>query len=216
MSVAIVAGLLFVALSVGVALHPAPFFFDRPIEVAVQSVNGQAFAWFNSFVSAFSGFVGLGVGAGVIVDHLPALPARHATGGLLRHLLRCLQRREHHDSPAAAHGCRAHDVQTDRIQLSERARGVLRLAERAGDGALGPQASASSLHRVLVSRRDARGRRRTQPHLRRRPLAKRRHRWLSRWRCVDMPEPLARKAFEACVRGRPPAAARYCCSFNQR
>jgi undecaprenyl-diphosphatase len=66
MSVAIAAGLLFAALSVGVALHPAPFFFDHPIEVAVQSVNGQAFAWFNSFVSAFSGFVGLGVGAAVI------------------------------------------------------------------------------------------------------------------------------------------------------
>jgi undecaprenyl-diphosphatase len=67
MSVAIVAGFLFVVLSVLVALYPAPFFFDRPIEVAVQQVNGQSFAWFNSFVSAFSGFVGLGVGAGVIV-----------------------------------------------------------------------------------------------------------------------------------------------------
>jgi membrane-associated phospholipid phosphatase len=66
MSVAIVAGLLFVALSVLVAIHPAPFFFDRPIEVAVQSVKGQWFAWFNTFVSAFSGFVGLGVGAAII------------------------------------------------------------------------------------------------------------------------------------------------------
>jgi membrane-associated phospholipid phosphatase len=67
MSVAIVAGLLFVALSVLVAIHPAPFFFDRPIEVAVQSINVGWFSWFNSFVSAFSGFVGLGVGAAVIV-----------------------------------------------------------------------------------------------------------------------------------------------------
>jgi membrane-associated phospholipid phosphatase len=67
MSIAIVAGLLFAGLSVAVALHPAPFFFDRPIEVAVQSVNGHSFAWFNDFASAFSGFVGLGVGAAVIV-----------------------------------------------------------------------------------------------------------------------------------------------------
>jgi membrane-associated phospholipid phosphatase len=67
MSIAIVAGLLFVALSVLVAVHPAPFFFDRPIEVAVQSINVGWFGWFNSFVSAFSGFVGLGVGAAVIV-----------------------------------------------------------------------------------------------------------------------------------------------------
>jgi membrane-associated phospholipid phosphatase len=67
MSIAIVAGLLFVALTVLVAVHPAPFFFDRPIEVAVQSINVGRFGWFNSFVSAFSGFVGLGVGAAVIV-----------------------------------------------------------------------------------------------------------------------------------------------------
>jgi undecaprenyl-diphosphatase len=67
MSVAIVAGALFAALTVLVALHPAPFFFDRPIELAVQSVNATPFAWFNSFVSAFSGLVGVGVGAAVIV-----------------------------------------------------------------------------------------------------------------------------------------------------
>jgi membrane-associated phospholipid phosphatase len=67
MSIAIVAGLLLVALTVLVAVHPAPFFFDRPIEVAVQSINVGWFGWFNSFVSAFSGFVGLGVGAAVIV-----------------------------------------------------------------------------------------------------------------------------------------------------
>jgi undecaprenyl-diphosphatase len=66
MAVAIVAALLFAVLTVLVALHPAPFFFDRPIEVAVQSVSGQDFGWFNAFVSAFSGFVGVGVGAGVI------------------------------------------------------------------------------------------------------------------------------------------------------
>lgn len=67
MSIAIVAALLFVALTVLVAAHPGPFFFDRPIEVAVQSINVGWFGWFNSFVSAFSGFVGLGVGAAVIM-----------------------------------------------------------------------------------------------------------------------------------------------------
>jgi undecaprenyl-diphosphatase len=66
LAVAAVSGLLFVLLTVLVVLHPAPFFFDRPIEVAVQSVNGQAFGWFNAFVSGFSGFVGVGVGLGVI------------------------------------------------------------------------------------------------------------------------------------------------------
>ena len=66
MTVAIVAGALFVLLTVLVVAHPAPFFFDRPIEVAVQSVSVGPFAWFNAFVSAFSGLVGLGVGAAVI------------------------------------------------------------------------------------------------------------------------------------------------------
>lgn len=67
MTVAIVAGLLFAVLTLLVIAHPGPFFFDRPILVAVQSVNVGPFAWFNSFVSAFSGFVGIGVGAAVIV-----------------------------------------------------------------------------------------------------------------------------------------------------
>lgn len=66
MTAAIVTGLLFALLSVLVVIHPAPFFFDRPIEVAVQSVNAGPFNWFNTFVSSFSGFVGIGVGAGVI------------------------------------------------------------------------------------------------------------------------------------------------------
>ncbi|MGA8667524.1 MAG: phosphatase PAP2 family protein [Candidatus Dormiibacterota bacterium] len=66
MTVALVAALLFVLLSLLVVMHPAPFFFDRPIEVAVQSVDAGPFDWFNAFVSAFSGFVGIGVGAGVI------------------------------------------------------------------------------------------------------------------------------------------------------
>src|SRR5476651_1812226 len=67
LSIAIVAALLFVTLTVLVAVHPAPFFFDRPIAVAVQTFNVGWFGWFNSFVSDFSGFVGLGVGAAVIV-----------------------------------------------------------------------------------------------------------------------------------------------------
>lgn len=67
MSIAVVAGVLFALLTVLVAIHPAPFFFDRPIEVAVQSVNARPFAWFNTFVSAFAGLVGVGVGAAVIV-----------------------------------------------------------------------------------------------------------------------------------------------------
>jgi membrane-associated phospholipid phosphatase len=77
MTVAIVAGLLFALLSVLVVMHPAPFFFDRPIEVAVQSVNAGPFDWFNTFVSAFSGFVGIGVGAGVIA--ITFLVKRRAT-----------------------------------------------------------------------------------------------------------------------------------------
>jgi undecaprenyl-diphosphatase len=67
MSIAVVAGLLFALLSVLVAIHPAPFFFDRRVLTAVQSVDGRPFAWFNTFVSAFAGLVGVGVGAAVIV-----------------------------------------------------------------------------------------------------------------------------------------------------
>ena len=67
LSIAIVAALLFAVLTVFVAVHPAPFPFDRPISVAVQTINVGWFGWFNSFVSAFSGFVGIGVGAAVIV-----------------------------------------------------------------------------------------------------------------------------------------------------
>jgi undecaprenyl-diphosphatase len=67
MSIAVVAGVLFALLTALVAMHPAPFFLDRPIETAVQSINARPFAWFNSFVSAFAGLVGVGVGAAVIV-----------------------------------------------------------------------------------------------------------------------------------------------------
>jgi membrane-associated phospholipid phosphatase len=67
LSVAVTAGALFALLTVLVAMHPAPFFFDRPIEVAVHSVNARPFAWFNLFVSAFAGLVGVGVGAAVIL-----------------------------------------------------------------------------------------------------------------------------------------------------
>ena len=77
MTVAIIAGLLFALLTVLVMAHPAPFFFDRPIEVAVQSVNVAPFAWFNTFVSALSGFVGVGIAAAVIA--LTFLIRRSAT-----------------------------------------------------------------------------------------------------------------------------------------
>jgi undecaprenyl-diphosphatase len=66
MTVALVAGALFALLTMLVVAHPAPFFFDRPIEVAVQSVNAGPFAWFNAFISSFSGFVGIGVAVAVI------------------------------------------------------------------------------------------------------------------------------------------------------
>ena len=66
MTIAAVSGLAFVALALLVAMHPAPFFFDRPVAVAVQSVNFSPFAPFHTFVSAFSGLVGVGVGAAVI------------------------------------------------------------------------------------------------------------------------------------------------------
>jgi membrane-associated phospholipid phosphatase len=77
MTIAVTTGLLFALLTVLVAIHPAPFFFDRPIEAAVQSVNARPFAWFNAFVSAFAGLVGVGVGAAVIV--LAFLLRRRAT-----------------------------------------------------------------------------------------------------------------------------------------
>jgi undecaprenyl-diphosphatase len=67
MTIAAVSGIAFVALALLVAVHPAPFFFDRPVSVAVQSVNFGPFQPFHDFVSAFSGFVGIGVGAAVIV-----------------------------------------------------------------------------------------------------------------------------------------------------
>jgi membrane-associated phospholipid phosphatase len=67
MAISVVTGVLFAILAVAVAIHPAPFFFDRPIAVDVQSVNAGAIASINTFVSAFEGFVGVGVGAAVIV-----------------------------------------------------------------------------------------------------------------------------------------------------
>lgn len=66
MAIFAVTGVLFAILTVAVAIHPAPFFFDRPIAVDVQSVNAGAIQPFNAFVSAFEGFVGVGVGLAVI------------------------------------------------------------------------------------------------------------------------------------------------------
>jgi hypothetical protein len=66
MAISAVTGVLFTILAVAVAIHPAPFFFDRPIAVDVQSVNAGAIPPLNTFVSAFEGFVGVGVGVAVI------------------------------------------------------------------------------------------------------------------------------------------------------
>src|ERR1035437_7182271 len=55
MAISALTGVLFAILAVAVAIHPAPFFFDRPI------------APFNAFISAFEGFIGVGVGAAVIL-----------------------------------------------------------------------------------------------------------------------------------------------------
>lgn len=65
--VAIGAGLLFAVLAVAVQLHPGPFFFDRPVELDVQAINFPPLIPFNAFVSSLAGFVGVGVGAAVIV-----------------------------------------------------------------------------------------------------------------------------------------------------
>jgi undecaprenyl-diphosphatase len=67
MTIAAGAGGLFAILSVLVTLHPAPFFFDRPLATDLQSVTFGAINPFDSFVSSFSGFVGIGVGAAVII-----------------------------------------------------------------------------------------------------------------------------------------------------
>lgn len=67
MAIALTAGALFAALSVLVALHPAPFFFDRPFATDVQSVSFGAINPFDTFVSSFSGFVGIGVALAVII-----------------------------------------------------------------------------------------------------------------------------------------------------
>lgn len=67
MTIAAGAGVLFAILSVVVAVHPAPFFFDRPLATDVQSVTFSAINPFDAFVSSFSGFVGIGVGVAAIV-----------------------------------------------------------------------------------------------------------------------------------------------------
>lgn len=65
-AIALIAGVLFAALTIAVAVHPAPFPFDRPIESKVQAVSIGPLNGFNSFVSAFSGLVGVGAGAAAI------------------------------------------------------------------------------------------------------------------------------------------------------
>jgi membrane-associated phospholipid phosphatase len=60
-------GVAFAILAIAVALHPDPFFFDRPIAIAVQSINWGPFSPFNDLVSALGGLTGVVVGALVIV-----------------------------------------------------------------------------------------------------------------------------------------------------
>ncbi len=67
MTIAVVSGVLFAALTAIVMLHPAPLWVDRPVELDVQSWNIGPLAPFNTFVSALAGLVGVGVGAAVIV-----------------------------------------------------------------------------------------------------------------------------------------------------
>lgn len=66
-AIAIAAGLLFAVLAVLVAVHPAPLAFDRPVELDVQSLKFSPLIPFNAFVSALAGFVGVGVGAAIIL-----------------------------------------------------------------------------------------------------------------------------------------------------
>ena len=156
MTVAVVAGLLFAVLSVLVVMHPAPFFFDRPIEVAVQSVNAGPFDWFNAFVSAFSGFVGIGVGAGVIAitflvrRRATLLVAFSAIYAAVYNIVNIIVSRPR---PTGV----AHTTsKLIGLQLSQRARRLLCVAERARHGPAGSQAPPTALHRVLVSRGGAR------------------------------------------------------------
>jgi undecaprenyl-diphosphatase len=65
--VAAVAALLFVVLTIAVALSPGPLPFDRPIALAIQSVHSDVFTPFNSFVAALNGTTAIMVGAAIIV-----------------------------------------------------------------------------------------------------------------------------------------------------
>ena len=66
-TVAAIAAVMFVALTIVVALSPGPLPFDRSITLAVQSMPVSSFAPFNSFVSALGGNTGIAIGAAVIV-----------------------------------------------------------------------------------------------------------------------------------------------------
>ena len=197
LTVAIVAGVLFALLTILVVAHPAPFFFDRPIEVAVQSVRVGPFGWFNTFVSAFSGFVGIGVGAAVIaitfLVRRPATPlvAFSAIYAAVYNGVNIIVQQ----APTDRRG--THDLETHRLQLSKRACGILRVVDRTRDGAPCPQSTAPHpLHRLLDARSAAGYCCRTEPHLRRGSLAERCCRRPSCGRCVDLFEPFARAAHD--------------------
>ena len=118
MSVAIVAGLLFAVLTVLVAAPPGAVLL-RPSDRGGRAVGQRrTFGWFNTFVSAFSGFVGVGVGAAVIA--ITFLLRRPATPLVAFSAIYCrrVQRREHHRPPAPTQRRCTHHLQAHRLQLS--------------------------------------------------------------------------------------------------
>jgi undecaprenyl-diphosphatase len=77
MTVAMVCAVAFALLTIAVALHPAPFWFDRAIAVAVQSQDIPLLNPLHQFVDALAGSTGVAIGAALIVGTF--LLARPAT-----------------------------------------------------------------------------------------------------------------------------------------
>ena len=169
----------------------------------MQSVNVGPFAWFNTFVSAFSGFVGVGVGAAVIVATFlfrrPATPfvAFSAIYAAVYNIVNIIV------LPAAADGRGTYHLESVGYSYPS--------------GHVGFFVWLSVLAMVLLARnrlprplyiacwvlaRHPRGRRSAEPHLCRRALAERRRRRLARRPGVDVLEPLAGPAHQAGLQRR--------------
>jgi len=155
MAIAAMTGIMFVALALLVALHPAPFFFDRPVSVAVQSVNFSPLEPFHVFVSAFSGWVGVAVGAAVIaatfllMRRATAFVAFSAVYSMVYNGVNLLIRRPRPTGwvhTAAAPG---------RIQLPERTCCLLRLAGGPGGCPDGTAPAGPPLPHLLGARAGA-------------------------------------------------------------